>query len=185
MTDLILLAAGASRRFGGEKLLAPFQGRPLYQYAFDAAKQTLALGGRVVLVARHLQLLQEGTKRGFVPVPMGEPTEGMAASLRAGVAAARAQTNLCFFVCDPPHFPGEALCRVLQGFQDSGKLLGRACAGNIMGSPTIFSPTLRGALLQLHGDTGGRSLFAGREEETYLYEVPALFLQDYDRPWDR
>ena len=32
MTHVILLAAGSSRRFGGNKLLAPWRGRPLYRY---------------------------------------------------------------------------------------------------------------------------------------------------------
>jgi len=33
----IILAAGASSRFGEVKAIAPFQGRPLLQYAIDAA----------------------------------------------------------------------------------------------------------------------------------------------------
>ena len=50
MTDLILLAAGAARRFGRQKLLEEFEGKPLYRYAFDAARSLS--GVRVLAVTR-------------------------------------------------------------------------------------------------------------------------------------
>ena len=34
----IVLAAGSARRFGGRKLLAPFDGRPLLHHALAAAR---------------------------------------------------------------------------------------------------------------------------------------------------
>ena len=184
MVDLILLAAGASRRFGGDKLLATFEGRPLYEYAFEAAKQAQNQGARILLVARHPQLLKSGEKLGFLPLPMPEPTEGVAASIRRGVACCRQGANLCFFVCDEPHFSGETLCRFLQAFEESGKLLGRVCAGSVMGSPTIFSPLFKPQLMALQGDRGGRALFQGREEDTLFFQVPLQELADYDQPWD-
>ena len=136
MTRLILLAAGASRRFGEQKLLASFEGKPLWRYAFEAAAQAAV---PVTVVTCRGLLEGEGAAFSFQTVLVSEG-QGMGASVAAGAGSALPGENLCFFVCDQPHFPGEALCRFLQGFQDSGKLLGRACAGNIMGSPTIFSP---------------------------------------------
>ena len=35
---LILMAAGAGRRFNGDKLAAPFRGRPLWQQALETAR---------------------------------------------------------------------------------------------------------------------------------------------------
>ena len=43
MTQLILLAAGLSRRFGGNKLLADWKGSPLYTYSLLARAE---LGGQ-------------------------------------------------------------------------------------------------------------------------------------------
>ena len=43
----ILLAAGSSRRFGGEKLLMPLRGRPLFEHALEALE--VAAPARLVL----------------------------------------------------------------------------------------------------------------------------------------
>ena len=118
MTDLILLAAGASRRFGRQKLLAEFAGRPLYRFAFDAARELER--ARVLVVTRAGLLDGAAAEYGFetVLVPEGQ---GQGVSVAAGARAARAAANLCFFVCDQPHMTGAELERFLAGFARSGK----------------------------------------------------------------
>ena len=181
MTDLILLAAGASRRFGAQKLLAEFEGKPLYRYAFDAAR---TLRNVRVLVVTRAGLLDKAAEYGFetVLVPDGF---GVGISVAAGARAAREGANLCFFVCDQPHMTGEELRRFLEGFARSGKTLGRCHAGECCGSPTVFAPCFRPELMALSGDEGGRALFRGREEETYYHDVPKECLRDYDTPWNQ
>ena len=179
MTRLILLAAGASRRFGEQKLLASFEGKPLWRYAFEAAAQAAV---PVTVVTRRGLLEEEGTAFSFqtVLVPEGQ---GMGASVAAGAGSALSGENLCFFVCDQPHLPGWGLRTFIQEFEASGRPLGRACAAGRYGSPAIFSAAFRPALMALKGEEGGRSLFAGREGETWCQEVPSLWLRDYDVPW--
>ena len=41
MNHLILLAAGSSRRFGGNKLLAPLNGKPLYTWGLRDRKSVV------------------------------------------------------------------------------------------------------------------------------------------------
>ena len=180
MTRLILLAAGLSRRFGGDKLSAQFRGRPLWRWSFDAAAQT----GRQVIVVTHPGP-REGwaAEYGFQAV-LVPPGLEQSASVAAGTAAAEPEEDLCFFVCDQPHFPGHALRGFLDAFEGSGKPLARAWDGARYGSPTAFSAALRRELLSLRGDRGARALFAGREGETLLYPVPPGYLTDYDTPWE-
>lgn len=180
MTDLILLAAGVSRRFGAQKLLAEFEGKPLYRYAFDAAK--LLKDVRVLVVTRAGLLDGAAAEYGFETVLVPENL-GVGISVAAGARAARQEADLCFFVCDQPHMTGEELRRFLEGFARSGKALGRCRAGECCGSPTIFAARFRSELMALSGDEGGRTLFRGREEETYYHDVPKECLRDYDTPW--
>lgn len=182
MTDLILLAAGASRRFGAQKLLAEFEGKPLYRYAFDAARTLRNV--RVLVVTRAGLLDKTAAEYGFetVLVPDGF---GVGISVATGARAARRDANLCFFVCDQPHMTGAELQCFLEGFARSGKALGRCRAGAHCGSPAIFTPRFRSELMALSGDEGGHTLFRGREEETYYHDVPKECLRDYDTPWNK
>lgn len=186
MIDLILLAAGASRRFGSQKLLADFQGKPLYRYAFEAARQTAdaMLGLRVIVVTRPGVLDEPIREFGFnkVLVPDNQP---LSLSVAAGSKAARSGASRCFLVCDQPGLTGEILTQFLQGYILSGRPLGRVRAGEREGSPTVFAPYLLPELLALQGEEGGRTLFQGRENRTYYHEVPADALQDYDTPWQQ
>lgn len=180
VTDLILLAAGASRRFGSQKLLADFRGKPLYRWAFEAAAQVK--NARVFVVTRAGLLDTSAARFGF-EAALVEENLPQSASAAAGAKVARPGANLCFFVCDQPHFTGAALAEFIRAFQSSGRDLGRVKAGEKFGSPTIFSPKFRPDLLALTGDRGARELFRGREEDTFTMEVPEPFLIDYDIPW--
>lgn len=67
----VILAAGESKRMGAQKLLMPFRGRPMIEYAIDAAqrwKPVIVAGARVAkyLSGRHAQvLLNEAPQRGM------------------------------------------------------------------------------------------------------------------------
>jgi molybdenum cofactor cytidylyltransferase len=82
----VILAAGEARRFGGQKLLAPVDGRPLVQHVIDAANAsclediTLVVGAGANLVA-HLDL---GRTR---VVTNPQPSRGLASSLQEGLRA--------------------------------------------------------------------------------------------------
>ena len=179
--DIILLAGGASRRFGSEKLTANFHGKPLYQYALDALSEITDHPIRVV--TRNKEISEAARSRGFYPVEAPPPDEGVAASIRAGVKACRPNAFLCFFVCDQPYFTGKNLADFLYAFQKSGKAYGRVCCESRMGNPVIFPPCAHNNLLLLTGDEGGRSLLAGKENFTFFFSVPEETLRDFDTPW--
>ena len=157
MTDLILLAAGAARRFGRQKLLEEFEGKPLYRYAFDAARSLS--GVRVLAVTRAGLLDGAAVDYRFEPVLVPEE-QGIGLSVA-----------------------GQHLRSFLGEFYKSGKSMGRMRTGARFGSPTIFAPQFRPALMALTGDEGGRRIFAGREGEIYYHDAAPEVLLDFDRPW--
>ncbi len=163
--------------------MADFQGRPLFQYALDTVEAVSDLC-RILVVTREPAIRQEALRRGFDLVEAPPPDEGMAASMRAGIEAARPDAFLCFFVCDEPYFTGELLVGFLKNFARQKLPLGRVKAGNSFGSPTLFSPAFREELLAIHGDEGGRSLFKRYPDQIFYYEVPEKALADFDTPWE-
>ena len=83
----IVLAAGAGSRFGGGKLLAPLEGRPVLQHVLDALG---GLGvGTIVVVLGHDARAIEATIawRDEQRVVNGAPQQGLSGSVRLGFAA--------------------------------------------------------------------------------------------------
>jgi CTP:molybdopterin cytidylyltransferase MocA len=86
-TAAVVLAAGASLRFGSAKALAPLRGRPVLQHVLDVAAAIDF--GEVVVVLGHdagaieRQLLWRDERRVRNP----DPDAGLSSSLRVGLAS--------------------------------------------------------------------------------------------------
>lgn len=86
----VVLAAGAGSRFGGGKLLAPLEGRPVLQHVLD----TLAAAGLtnvVVVLGEDAEAVETALRwRTERRVRNPDPARGLASSLQVGLAAAGA-----------------------------------------------------------------------------------------------
>jgi len=173
----ILLAAGASRRLGAPKQLARWQGESLLRRAAKAAAACRPLlvvtGCRAEAMAAEL----EGLPATLVPNPEWE--EGMAASLRAGVAALPpGAPGALFLVCDQPAVDADLLARMLEAWKGDPV----ACVyGGVRGVPAILPARLFPAVMALRGDKGARSLLAGEGVVEVAFPEGAW---DVDEPGD-
>jgi molybdenum cofactor cytidylyltransferase len=190
--EAIVLAAGAGRRFGGRKLLAPFEGRPLITGALDAAfaapvrQVRLAIDDDVELstiAGDHARSLGRG--RDLSVIAVEGAAEGMGASLRTAVAALPSDTTGVFvFLGDMPRVPpglAQALAKALTNRFDlaAPRFEGRR------GHPVLFGRAWFPALLGLTGDAGARDLLARGGERLALVDTPdSGVLFDVDRPED-
>lgn len=89
MIYLICLAAGRGRRFGADKLLTPWRGRPLY--AWGLATLAAACAGRtdarLIVVTNTPAIADAARTLGGEAVPSPESEKGQSFSLRAGLDA--------------------------------------------------------------------------------------------------
>jgi molybdenum cofactor cytidylyltransferase len=86
----VVLAAGASTRFGSPKLLAPLDGRPLLQHALDAVADA-GLPDAVVVLGRGAEDVEAAIAwRSERRVVNPRPEDGLSSSLRVGLATAMA-----------------------------------------------------------------------------------------------
>jgi molybdenum cofactor cytidylyltransferase len=190
--DAVILAAGAGRRFGGRKLLAPFEGRPLVAGALDAAlasparRLLLVTDGEAELdrIARaHAWALdREGD---FDIVVATGAAEGMGASLGAAVAALPFDTEAVFvFLGDMPRVP-PGLARDLARALVPGVDAVAPCFSGRRGHPVLFGKASFPALGRLVCDVGARGVLAELGERLVLVETsdPGV-LFDVDRPED-
>ena len=84
----LVLAAGASRRFGSPKLIASLLGRPLLQHVLDAVAGAGLDDVVVVLGERAAEVEQAMAWRAERRVVNPRPQDGLSSSLRLGLDAA-------------------------------------------------------------------------------------------------
>lgn len=185
--EAIVLAAGSGSRFGGGKLLAAWDAGVLLEGALAAAfaapvrSVTVVIGADAEAVAAAAR---DFDSRALL-VHAADHAEGMAASLRAGVASLPADTAGAFvFLGDMPRAPHA----VLQPMADA-VLAGAQAAAPVFegrrGNPVLLSRTLFPQLLALSGDAGARGVLQGLGDRLALIDSPddgVLF--DVDRITD-
>lgn len=190
--DAVILAAGAGRRFGGRKLLAPFEGLPLLAGALDAA---LAAPVRRVLLVTDgdAELARIGRDRAGAlgrqadldVVVAADAAEGMGASLRAAIEALPPGLDGVFvFLGDMPRVP-PGLARDMAHALVPGVDAVAPCFAGRRGHPVLFGKACFPALRSLGGDVGAREVLAALGERLALVDSPdAGVLFDVDRPQD-
>lgn len=185
MVVSLLLAAGASRRFGGNKLLAPLSdGRPI---VVAAAEPFLALGTPVLAAVRPgddpvAELL--GGIPGIQVSVCPTAEQGLGHSLAWGVAATEEADGWLVGLADMPWLRVEDAQAVLRALQGGASIAAPVHAGR-RGHPVGFSARWRHSLLSLTGDQGGQSILRAHPDE--LARVPCDHdgvLRDVDGPAD-
>jgi molybdenum cofactor cytidylyltransferase len=157
----IVLAAGAGRRFGGGKLLAPWQGEPLVLAAVRTAlaapvgRVTVVLGAGKEAVAEALSALPSARLK---LVEAEHWRDGLSASLRAGIDSLPAEAeSVVVFLGDMPAIPldlaGELLDAIEAGAPAAVVVSPRGPA-----HPAAFARSQFDSLRELSGDRGARVL---------------------------
>lgn len=162
-TAAVVLAAGGSRRFGRTaKLLAPFHGRPLFEWSVGAALDAGFEATYVVVGAVPLPV-----PRGATTVPNPRWERGQATSLRAAVEAARRDGHgtLVVALADQPLLRASAW-RAVAGAE--GPIAVATYAGRA-GHPVRLDAVVW-PLLPGDGDAGARVLL--RERPHLVTAVP-------------
>jgi molybdenum cofactor cytidylyltransferase len=154
----LLLAAGRSARFGGDKLLAPLHGRPVLFWSAAA-------------IAPEVDAL-------YVVVPPGDPARrsavdglasvvvehagrdaGLASSIGAGIATLASDVDaVVVALADQPLVASAVVRRLVERWRDGGVDAVAPTYRDGRGHPVLFGRATFGALMSLTGDTGARSV---------------------------
>ena len=180
----ILLAAGAGRRFGGDKLLHPLEDG--VAIAGHAARNLLAAIPDVLAVVRwgdfplYEMLEQEGCR---VTMFQGA-ARGMGASLAHGIAESRGADGWVVALADMPRLSPETVRRIVAELE-GGALVAAPVRNKERGHPVGFGAKLREELLALDGDQGARAVIERHRDAVRLVECddPGV-LYDVDRKSD-
>lgn len=153
----LILAAGGARRFGGRKLLAELDGRPLISHAVEAMLGVAAVGRCVVVLGADAEEIREGASLGGVEAVVADDWEqGISASLRRGVAELADCELILLTLGDQPLITTEAIVATLE--MVGPEPAARATYDGAPGHPVAIRAELFEAIAALEGDGGAQGL---------------------------
>ena len=172
----IILAAGASTRFGEPKQLLRLKDKCLLEWVLDAALQ--AELNRIVLVLGHarqkiLQVLGEKLQHPKLLVAINPQYEkGQSLSLHTGLSKVKDDyPAVMFLLGDQPMLNTAIINVLLERFWADKKDICVPIYRGKRKTPTIFSRRLYTQLMDIKGDTGARQLIDDNPDQVLAVEI--------------
>ncbi len=179
----VILAAGASTRFGSPKLIAKIGTQTLVEHVqtellnSSADKVAIVLGG-------NRELVQQQVLPGVSVLVNEQWQEGIAASVRCAAESAMSlkSSHLLLLVCDQPFVSSCLIDRILSLSKFEPEKIVACRYGETVGVPALFPQRYFNLLLALKGDTGAKSVIK-QAEGVQLVDFPEG-MTDIDCPAD-
>ncbi|HDQ72392.1 MAG TPA: HAD-IIA family hydrolase [Chloroflexi bacterium] len=178
----IILAAGASTRFGEPKQLLDWHGVPLLRHVTETALQA-DLDPVIVVLGSHAEAVRQALGTHGIQTAMNWRWEaGMSTSVQVGLAALPPDTSAALFLqCDQPLVTADLLRTLAKRFRKTGAPIVHPVYAGRRGTPTLFARRLFPELAEVSGDRGGRDLISRYAKEVTTIEVAhADVLSDID-----
>lgn len=173
-TAAVILAAGASTRFGSPKQLAPFDDGTMLDAVIAVARHA-GLAPIIAVVPSSVRVAADAMR-----IINDEPARGLSHSLRLGLAAVPQEASAVILLGDQPTVSAGHLRRLATA--PDAEIVATE-AGGILAPPVRLAPTAFGLADRLEGDTGLRSLLRSVADEIATVSV-ARHAPDVDEPRD-
>lgn len=185
MIAALVLAAGAARRFGEQKLLAPLAGRPVVRWVAERAVEA-GIGEVVVVLGQEEERVRAalaGLPLRFIANP--DHARGMSTSLAAGVAALPPATRAAVVLLgDQPTISADAVRAVADAWRRTGSPIVLPVYAGTPGHPVLFAAAVFPELLAVRGDRGGREVVNREPARVHRLDLPLPAPPDIDTPAD-
>jgi molybdenum cofactor cytidylyltransferase len=177
----LLLAAGRSSRFGADKLCAKLDGKAVIRWSAQALSPTDAV---YVVIPPGADAITQALSRldvSFV-INLGRH-EGMASSIRAGVAALSDDVEAVLIaLADQPLVSANVTRALCERWREGGVAAVAPEYRDGRGHPVLFGRECFSALAELRGDVGARSVLDALGDRVAMVPVDATMPIDVDTP---
>jgi len=180
----IVLAAGASTRFGSPKQLVRIDGRPLVHAIVSRA---VDVAGHAVTVVLGSHAAEIGPLLRHTPATVvinREWTEGIASSIRAGIGNVPGTSDgALVMLADQPSVTATDLRRLVGAWRRQTDYIAAAQYGTSCGVPAVFPRWAFRELAELRGDRGAQALLHRFVDRVVRVPMAAAGI-DIDTPED-
>lgn len=171
----ILLAAGQSKRFGGEKLKHVVNDAPMLEYAC-ALHGALDYAARVMIVRPDDAFTRSYAERfGFSAWANERFAQGIGTSAAAGMIALTTLDGgldgALFAVCDQPFLTRDTVGLLMERFSQDPECIIAPAYNDKRGNPVIFPRSLFSEFFSLDGDCGGGRIIKNHPDLLRLVAV--------------
>jgi molybdenum cofactor cytidylyltransferase len=155
----VVLAAGASSRFGSPKQLVRFEGQPLLLRVLSLATELAGSAVSVVLGANAAEIVRVLPTSTATTVVNRDWHEGLASSIRAAVQRLPGSCDgVMLMLADQPLISSATLERLAATWRKAPRSIVASVYGEVVGVPAIFPRWSFNDLMALRGDQGARLL---------------------------
>ena len=161
--SMIILAAGISQRFNGNKLLVEIDGVPLVRKTVEIYLKTDPY--EIFVIVGHEQEKIKSALKGLnVKFVFNENfKEGQSSSVIKGILSTNKNSDgYLFGLADQPFVSNELIKKIINSFYIRKKgetLIAAPFIEGKRGNPVLFSASLRKKLLKIIGDKGAREIY--------------------------
>jgi len=174
----VIMASGLGRRFGGNKLMAEFDGEPMLCRILDATEK---LFHRRVVVTRSSDAAELCRERGISAVLHELPFRSD--TVRLGLKAIGPVDRCMFCPADQPLLCLDTIAALLLSSANDSASIWRPACGGTPGAPILFPKWTFSELLTLPEGKGGGVIAKRYPERVRTVEVSDAFeLMDADTP---
>jgi molybdenum cofactor cytidylyltransferase len=182
----ILLAAGASKRMGRDKLTLAWRRETILEHCLEtllhsrAKEVVVVLGGTTARLSKRLE-------RSNVKVVMNPyRRRGMSTSIRAGVLVLDRETEgILIALGDQPLLKSRTVDALIRAFETGKRSIVIPSFHGRRGHPVIFDRIYEEELLRLKGDQGAKSIVEHHHGEVRFVAVRSEgAVRDIDTPED-
>lgn len=172
----VIMASGLGKRFGGNKLMADFNGKPIIQCVLENTEELFA---KRVVVTRNEDIVAF-CKQWEVPV-LFHQLPGRNDTIRLGLEELGMDMEGCFFCpSDQPLLKKETLRKMIKCVEENSDLIYRPIANGIMGAPVYFPAWTFEELSALPKGKGGSVVIKKYIDKVAYIEASELELKDID-----
>lgn len=174
----LVMAAGNSTRYQGNKLAALFRGKPIIEYALDAVPADRFAA--VTVVTQYPEIEALAAQRGFAVIRNEHPDWGISHTIRLGTEAMQDCNAILYMVADQPLLDDASVERILECWRQHPCNIVGASHNGKRGNPCIFPKEFFEELMALEEDHGGNTVIRRYPDRLLTVEVSQEELTDVD-----